>query len=94
MLKFFRTMAWLTGVALAFNTFIALPYQYGFHGESSWPAYAWQVHGFLYMIYVVAAFLLSRQQNWALKRTVLFLLAGTIPLASFFADRRARSLVA
>ena len=64
-----------------------------FDGTGQWTAITWQIHGFLYMAYVVVTFNLSRLANWDLKRTVLFLIAGTVPMASFFADRRARALI-
>ena len=45
-------------------------------------------HGFLYMIYLVAAFDLSRRADWPLKRMLLVMLAGTVPFVSFYAERR------
>ncbi|NBO08717.1 MAG: DUF3817 domain-containing protein [Actinobacteria bacterium] len=92
-MKLFRIFAWVTGIFLLFNVVVALPYKYMFDGTGQWTAITWQIHGFLYMAYVVVTFNLSRKAEWDLKRTVLFLIAGTIPMASFFADRRARALI-
>ncbi|WP_235735687.1 DUF3817 domain-containing protein [Nocardioides alcanivorans] len=47
------------------------------------------LHGWLYMIFFVFAFLLSRQQMWDLGFTVVVLICGTIPFASFWAEHRA-----
>ena len=42
-------------------------------------------------VYVVAAFHLAYQLRWKAIKTVLVLLAGTIPLMSFVAERRVRA---
>jgi len=46
-------------------------------------------HGWLYMIFLVTAFWLSRKAGWSLPFTVVTLACGTIPLLSFWAERRA-----
>lgn len=46
-------------------------------------------HGWLYMIFLVMAFLLSRKARWDLGFTLTTLLCGTVPLLSFWAERRA-----
>ena len=46
-------------------------------------------HGWLYMIFVFVAFLLSRRARWELPLTLVTLLCGTVPLLSFWAERRA-----
>ena len=50
-------------------------------------------HGWLYMGFVVVAFLLSRRARWDLPFTVVTLVCGTIPLVSFWAERRATARV-
>lgn len=47
------------------------------------------VHGFLYMVFLVCAAILSRQAAWPLSFTVVTMLLGTVPLLSFVAERRA-----
>lgn len=46
-------------------------------------------HGWLYMIFLVTAFLLARQQGWEMSFTVVTLVCGTIPVLSFWAEHRA-----
>ena len=46
-------------------------------------------HGWLYMIFLVTAFLLSRAAGWDIPFTVVTLLCGTIPVLSFWAEHRA-----
>ena len=50
-------------------------------------------HGWLYMIFLVVAFLLSRKARWSLPFTLTTLACGTIPLVSFWAERRATAQV-
>lgn len=47
------------------------------------------LHGWLYMLFVIVAFLLSRKAGWDLRFTVVTLLLGTVPVLSFWAERRA-----
>jgi len=46
-------------------------------------------HGWLYMIFLFSAFLLSRRAAWDLPFTLVTLVCGTIPVLSFWAERRA-----
>ena len=46
------------------------------------------MHGFLYMVYLVAAVNLAFRARWSPVKTVLVMLAGTIPFLSFVAERR------
>ncbi len=46
-------------------------------------------HGWLYMIFLLSAFLLSRRAGWDLPFTLVTLVCGTIPLLSFWAEHRA-----
>ena len=50
-------------------------------------------HGWLYMIFVVTAFLLSRKARWDLPFTLVTLVLGTVPVASFWAEHRATARV-
>jgi len=45
------------------------------------------VHGILYIIYLIAAWLLARRLGLAVKPTVIMLLAGTIPIMTFIVER-------
>jgi integral membrane protein len=80
----FRIIAYLVGTCLILLTLgVILRYGYG------WPTLSQTVspiHGFLYMVYVVAVFDLGRRVDWSLKRMVLVMLAGTVPVVSFYAE--------
>ncbi|GIJ27525.1 membrane protein [Micromonospora qiuiae] len=88
----YRVIAWIVGVVLILLVVIGMPLKYGFDNPVVVETVG-QAHGFLYMVYLVAAFDLSRRANWPLKRMVLVMLAGTVPFLSFWAERRVSSLV-
>ncbi|MEU9508286.1 DUF3817 domain-containing protein [Micromonospora sp. NPDC048170] len=88
----YRVIAWIVGVALILLVVIGMPMKYGFD-EPILVETVGQAHGFLYMLYLLAAFDLSRRAGWPLKRMVLVMLAGTVPFVSFFAERRVSSWV-
>ena len=44
------------------------------------------IHGWVYIVYVVVAFLLSRRAGWSLQYLVLMLLAGLIPVLIFWVE--------
>ena len=48
----------------------------------------WLFHGWIFMVYVVVAFLLSRKAGWSIGFTVLALVAGLVPLLIFWVERR------
>jgi integral membrane protein len=87
--KRFQVMAWLTGVLLAFMTVVGLPWKYLLGNEgATWYAVGWQLHGFLYMVYLVTVLDVAIRARWTPGRTVLVALAGTIPFMSFVFERR------
>jgi integral membrane protein len=82
-------MAWVTGLLLAFMTVVGLPWKYLLGNEgSTWYAVGWQLHGFLYMVYLVTVLDVAIRARWTPGRTVLVALAGTIPFMSFVFERR------
>ncbi|MFZ5848799.1 MAG: DUF3817 domain-containing protein [Actinomycetota bacterium] len=62
----------------------------GAHDLGEWITHTLGVaHGWLYMIFLLFAFMLSRRAEWSLGFTVVTLLAGTVPVLSFWAEHRA-----
>jgi integral membrane protein len=79
----YRVMAIIAGIVLlAFTVEIIIKYTIG--PEIPWFA---QLHGLIYMIYLVTTIDLARRANWSIGRIVGMCLAGTIPLVSFYAER-------
>lgn len=85
----FRVIAYVVGVMLLLLT-LGVVLRYGFElprlSQTVSP-----IHGFLYMVYLVAVFDLGRRVGWPVKRMVLVMLAGTIPFLSFYAESKVRA---
>jgi integral membrane protein len=91
-LRNYRVAAWVTGVVLLTLVLVAMPLKY-FAGLPQMTALVGMAHGFLYMIYIVLTLLLAERGRWRPLDALVVLLAGTIPFASFFAERRVTARV-
>jgi len=85
----FKFIAYLAGIVLILFT-IEIVLKYSGILEIPWFA---QLHGIVYMIYVVIAFDVSRRAKLSLRDTFLVLIAGTIPVMSFIAESKIRRRV-
>lgn len=85
-LPFYRVMAYVTGVFLLLLV-VAMFLRYGPADDPALSAVVAPVHGWLYVIYLIATGLLVYQRQWPNGQAILIALAGTVPLASFFAER-------
>ena len=85
----FKFISYLAGVVLILFT-IEITLKYSGILEIPWFA---QLHGIVYMVYVVIAFEMSRRAKLSLRETFLVLIAGTIPVMSFIAESRIRRRV-
>jgi integral membrane protein len=96
----FRIMAWITGVVLATGTVWMIVLIIGWMGDGGTFAsffttnetkpglysILWIGHGWLYFIYLITAVDLCFRMKLVLWKTLLMLLAGTVPFMSFVAD--------
>jgi integral membrane protein len=73
-------------VLLLVLVLVAMPLKY-VGDDPHWVEIIGPVHGWLYFFYVVAAVALAMQLRWRLGRALLIVLAGTVPFASFVAER-------
>ena len=69
-------MAYVTGVVLAFMTVVGLPYKYLMGQSATWYSVGWVGHGWLYVLYVLAAIDLATRCRWGFVRSVLDALAA------------------
>ncbi|MGY1707560.1 DUF3817 domain-containing protein [Geodermatophilus sp. SYSU D00697] len=82
----YRVMAWVVGVLLIALILVAVPLKY-LGGTDTPVAVIGTLHGWLYAIFFLTACDLALRAWWTLRGTVLVLLAGTIPIVSFVAER-------
>lgn len=93
-------MAYVVGVLLIVLVCVGVPLKYLTAAGSSpqqigeWiTANLGVLHGFLYMIFLVAAADLARRARFPLPFAALVLLLGTVPFLSFLAERMATARV-
>jgi integral membrane protein len=90
----YRALALVVGVLLAFCALVAAPLKYLAEDGSDLQQFGeqasimWLFHGWIFMLYVVVAFLLARRARWSIGFTLLMLVAGLIPLLIFWVEHR------
>jgi integral membrane protein len=82
----YRVMAYVTGVVLIVLCVLAI--LQAFTNDGAAVNVVGTVHGGLYILYLLAAFPLSRRLRLTPGPTVALLLAGTIPVMTFIVERR------
>jgi integral membrane protein len=45
------------------------------------------IHGVLYIVYIIFAYMLAQKLRLPVRQTVILLLAGTVPVMTFFVER-------
>jgi integral membrane protein len=83
----YRIIAWVVGVCLLTLVLVGMPLKY-LGGNETVVAIVGPVHGFLFMVYLVATFDVARRWHWPFPRMILVMAAGTIPFLSFWAERK------
>ncbi|WNI18172.1 DUF3817 domain-containing protein [Actinacidiphila sp. ITFR-21] len=85
----YRVMAYVTGVLLiALTLCVIAEYVLKIDGASKATGIVGFAHGWLYVVYLVFAFDLCAKAKWPVGRMAWVLLAGTVPSAAFFVERR------
>ena len=82
----YRVMAFITGVLIIIVVFIGIPLQIWGHNTIITNQVA-TVHGFLYIVYIIVAYILAQKLKMKMGPTVLLLLAGTVPIMTFVVER-------
>ncbi|OBK45458.1 hypothetical protein A5656_04835 [Mycobacterium gordonae] len=80
----YRVMAWTTGIWLIVLCGEVVSHLV-YHREIRWIEI---VHGWVYFVYVLAAFNLAIKVRWPIGKTIGVLLAGTIPLLGLIVEHR------
>jgi len=82
----YRVMAYITGILIILVCFVGIPLQVAVHNTFIVNDIG-TAHGFLYIVYIVFAYILAQKLKMKMGPTVLLLLAGTIPVMTFFVER-------
>ncbi|MFC9508794.1 DUF3817 domain-containing protein [Streptomyces sp. NPDC057002] len=85
----YRVMAYVTGVLLVLLTLGMIgKYVLDLNGAADFTRVVSIAHGWLYVLYLVFAFDLGSKAKWPVGKQVWVLLAGTVPTAAFFVERK------
>ncbi|GGS97194.1 membrane protein [Streptomyces cinerochromogenes] len=89
MLTRYRVMAYTTGVLLVLLC-LSMIAKYGLDvdGAADFTRVVAIAHGWLYVVYLIFAFDLGSKARMPVGRQLWVLLAGTIPTAAFFVERK------
>ncbi|MET7681161.1 DUF3817 domain-containing protein [Streptomyces sp. NPDC005423] len=85
----YRVLAYVTGVLLVLLC-LSMIAKYGLDidGAADVTRVVAIAHGWLYVVYLVFAFDLGSKAKWPVGKQLWVLLAGTVPTAAFFVERR------
>lgn len=86
----YRIMAFATGTLLVLLVFVAMPIKYWGHNHGP-VAVIGTAHGFLFMVYLLASFDLGVRLRWPWLKLGLVMLAGVVPVMTFYAEHRAHA---
>ncbi|MER7197569.1 hypothetical protein CG723_25450 [Streptomyces sp. CB01635] len=85
----YRVMAFVTGVLLVLLCLgMIAKYVLGIDGAADVTRVVAIAHGWLYVVYLVFAFDLGSKAKWPVGKQLWVLIAGTIPTAAFFVERK------
>ena len=87
MLQAFRITAILEGISylLLFTFSMPLKYWAGIGEPNQYIGYA---HGFLFIVFMVMAVVLTYEKKWGLKRLFVFFLASLLPFGTFYVEKK------
>ena len=83
----YRIMALVTGTLLLVLVLVAVPLKYAADSPGL-TSVVGVAHGFLFMVYLLATLDLGIRLRWHPVKLVVVMACGTIPFASFIAERR------
>ncbi|WP_353944765.1 DUF3817 domain-containing protein [Streptomyces sp. HUAS MG91] len=85
----YRIMAYVTGVLLVVLCLgMIAKYAFDMDGAADFTRVVAIAHGWLYVVYLVVAFDLGSKAKWRVGKQLWVLIAGTIPTAAFFVERK------
>jgi integral membrane protein len=86
----FRLLAVLCGVNLLLLIFAYMPAKYIFDAidDNKWLIFIPIAHGYLYIVYILTALQIGVQKRMSFVTILGLIAAGTLPFASFIAERK------
>lgn len=88
----YRVMAYAVGIGLVVLVLVGMPLQFA-AGRPEIVEVVGPIHGFLYIVYLLAAGDLARRLRWRVSRLAPIILAGLVPFLAFWVERRVTARV-
>ncbi len=92
-LKRYQLMAYVVGTGLLVLVFVGIPLQIWDHSKTV-VAIVGPLHGYLYLIYLAAAFDLARRARFSFTRLLIMISAGLVPFVAFVIERKISTTMA
>ncbi|MFL2567258.1 MAG: DUF3817 domain-containing protein [Flavobacteriales bacterium] len=83
----FRIIAFLEGVSYILLMTIGLYFKYRLN-DDTYVKLLGMPHGVLFILYILIAFLLRKQEQWSFINFGIILFASLIPFGTFYVDRK------
>ncbi len=83
----FRIIAFLEGISYILLMTFGLYFKYQLN-DDSYVKLLGMPHGVLFILYIIFAFLLRKQENWNILNFGIILFASLIPFGTFYIDRK------
>ena len=84
---FFRIVAFLEGISYILLMTLGLYFKYQLNNDI-YVKILGMPHGLLFVLYVIVAFLLRKNENWNTKDFSIILFASLVPFGTFYIDRK------
>ena len=91
-LLWYRVMAYIVGVMLIVLVLIGIPLQFAAN-KPGVVSVVGPIHGFLYIVYLISAANLARNERFTLRQMLAIVGAGLIPFLAFVVERWITSIV-
>lgn len=88
----YRILAYIVGVGLAVLVFVGIPLQLAAH-SSGVVKVVGPLHGFVYIVYLFAAFDMARRARFTMPQMLMMLCAGLLPILAFVIERKVTARV-
>lgn len=87
MTTIFRLISYLEGISYLLILFVTMPLKYLFASPEPNKVIG-MAHGFLFLLYIVFAFLIKPEKKWNNKTLIIVLLCSVIPFGTFWMDKK------
>ena len=84
---FFRIVAFLEGISYILLMTLGLYFKYQLNNDI-YVKILGMPHGLLFILYIIVAFLLRKNENWNTKDFSIILFASLVPFGTFYIDRK------